>query len=448
MRKIFGILLLLILVSCSNNQSMNQGYSPVILDQENILNEAVIKDFNEYEYPNNVFPILCAQSEISNKLEVGHVADTLFNKFAKDHVNFPGFENHGLLVVISQNPHLIQVRVGNHYSAYCKYSGATRGEEYLALQKKMSTNKQVMLTEFLDLVSNSIDDWNHKAKRKKNLFRISTSITEHLFDYEDTQSKNIYSKSILKPLLSALTFLVNIFDGWWPALIFFFCVTSLITHIIGNALIKTFKNDIWSAIAGIIITLAFSYAVIPTAFILSSGRMEDIITLQALGISQVGSVIGDISWFGPCASFGISFLLVVTWILWKTLNHDLFMSLLPNEFQKQYYILDNHIDNPDEVNENPYTKEYAEKQKSSFNETIIPIAPLLIASLILPKITIVTFIAICLSRVLGNLILFIEYLEVADRTYRKEMLKKMIVQLSPYIIVCIAGCATIHLIFA
>ena len=70
MRKIFGILLLLILVSCSNNQSMNQGYSPVILDQENILNEVVIKDFNEYEYPNNVFPILYAQSEISNKLEV------------------------------------------------------------------------------------------------------------------------------------------------------------------------------------------------------------------------------------------------------------------------------------------------------------------------------------------------------------------------------------------
>ncbi len=428
MRKIFGILLLLILVSCSNNKSMNQGYSPVILDQENVLNEEVIKDFIEYEYPENVFPILYVQREISNKLEVGHVADTLFNKFAKDHVNFPGFENHGLLIVISQNPHLIQVRVGKHYSAYCKYSGATRGEEYLALQKSMITSKQVLLTEFLDLVSNSIEDWNHKAKRKKNLFRSSTLITEHIFDYEDTESKNIYSKPILRPLQSILSSLLNIFGGWWAALIFFFFLTGLISHVIGNVLIKTFKNDIWGRVADIIITLAFSYAAIPTAFSLSSGRMEDIITLQALGISNVENIIADISWFGPCESFWIPALLVVTWVLWETLNHDLFLSLLP------------------EVKESPYTEKYLEEVNYSFEKNIVIIL-LIFASLVLPKIMIVTFVAICLSRVIGNLILFVDYLKLADRTEKKEMLKKMVLQLFPQIIAPIAGCAIIHLIF-
>lgn len=68
---------------------------------------------------------------------MGAYADECFNDLVDSISESRDFKHRGMLVLVSKNPKLIQIRLGNRYRVYCNMTGATSGLDYLDLQKQI-----------------------------------------------------------------------------------------------------------------------------------------------------------------------------------------------------------------------------------------------------------------------------------------------------------------------
>jgi hypothetical protein len=134
---ILFFLLTFTLAGCSDDLNERCQYPPKVLDQNEQLSNKTRELFVNYDFPFGVYPILYTVDKIDDKVKTGCVADDIFKKLAKDKETYPDFKDVGLLVVVSQDPELIQIRMGKRYEAYCNLTGVTAGEEYITLQKTL-----------------------------------------------------------------------------------------------------------------------------------------------------------------------------------------------------------------------------------------------------------------------------------------------------------------------
>ena len=66
---------------------------------------------------------------------MGAYADECFNDLVDSISESRDFKHRGMLVLVSKNPKLIQIRLGNRYRVYCNMTGATSGLDYLEFAK-------------------------------------------------------------------------------------------------------------------------------------------------------------------------------------------------------------------------------------------------------------------------------------------------------------------------
>ena len=111
----------------------DQSYSPQIVSMSGNLSDSLRMIFKTFNYPTSVVPVLVSSESIPDPIKTGAFADNLFDEFSEN-MAADNFEDFGLLVVITQEPKLMQVRLGSYYKKYAELCGVSLGKQYLEIQ--------------------------------------------------------------------------------------------------------------------------------------------------------------------------------------------------------------------------------------------------------------------------------------------------------------------------
>ena len=290
---------LLILWGCSSDEENNQKYIPVIVDEGGILNDSTKELINAFIYPEGVIPVFVTDSIIKERIYTSAIADNKFEEYTNI---YEGFEDFGMLIYLTQDPQLIQVRLGSNYSAYADYNGATQGVDYLRVQKKYKNGEQdSALIEMLTLVSDKILVYKESPNRIKNKIKDAKWALEKVFDWFGTPSEKLYGTYIIKPIYNILAFGTNYVGSWLVGLFLVFLLIYLINKSIQffiKLIVSLVIKDPFFSKACIMLMFFFVGSVLTLtvagcAIILSSGRMEDYISLAAFGIPNLESLMAN-----------------------------------------------------------------------------------------------------------------------------------------------------------
>ena len=440
MKRFIGLLLLLIFTAgCSDKQNGTHRYTPQVIDPTDMLSGTLKSEFLDYDYPENVFPVLVAIGDIENNMEVGCGADDIFNDLSKDEKNFPGFKEHALLVAVTLEPELVQLRVGEEYSIYCRFAGKTHGGEYLELQENlMAEESELSLTPFLDLASDGIAEWNGKTKIEKRQTLSYSIVADQVVGHIGTPSENPHTRLFLKPIISALSILHYRTGGWWLSLIIFFCIASLFEYIVSWCLNKVFKSKVCNTIADIAITMVLAYAASAAVSILLSGRMEDIIALEHLEIPFISEISADMTCFNKIDSFWIVALLSWIWGSAFLLDHNYFLAHLSSELQSKIHkemFPETGESADNQSGASPFTKRLT---TSMLEYMLISSLATMIVFFIAPEIFVIIGIAIAIPKLAGNLILLFQFFIRIEKKLKVYVLKRL-----PLSTLCLILCAVL-----
>ena len=334
---------MVLLLGCTPDLTENCHYQPKIIDESGTLSNKTKELFTNFDYPFGVYPVLYNLGEIENKINTGSVADGIYKSLAKDNQNFKDFKKVGFLIVISEDPMLIQVRMGKKYESYCNLTGITAGEEYLMLQNQLATdgiNKS--LVSFLEMISTRINERNSLPLHKKTRINSALEFVNSSLDFVGTPSENLYGKAFLKPMLVILSFIYRLVHNWGLALIVLFVAALALKYLYDKSMDNMLKDNqlllfFVKTVMGIIFGLFISVSAAGAAFLLSKGRMEDIIAMSAMGVPFVENLAIDPSGFKAGNPIWLVILFTILWTIKISVNDMFFLSLIPDEKQKEHF---------------------------------------------------------------------------------------------------------------
>lgn len=320
MKRYFLFLILIcsvVFTSCETDVTQNAYYTPKVIEDYGEIPNRVSEQFLNYDYPPGIVPVLVYMDSVVSPIDLGKTADKVFDEVCGKIPESNDFKNRGLLVFITKEPQLLQIRLGKAYSAYAYLTGITSGNDYLKLQLRSRNEilSDVMIA-FLDNTSTRIHEYNSLGWMKKNKINDAVKIGYKLMDYSGTPSENFYGRWFLKPITKILNFTYGIMNSWLVAIfalvIFLWCIKYLIIKILSFLFSKQPKRLIEKWLNFIIANI-FSFTVIGASVVLSSGRMEDILALQALSIGNLEQLVSNISDYtiGFPASFVFILIVVV-----------------------------------------------------------------------------------------------------------------------------------------
>ena len=344
MKKLLIITLsLMALIGCTADRTEVCLYQPKVIDESGTLSNKTKELFTNFEFPLGVYPVLYHLDRIDNIIETGSCVDEIFETLAKDKENYRDFKKVGFLVVITDDPELIQVRVGKKYKSYCNLTGITAGPEYLQIQKSIATDgTNKALGSFLKMISQRIEERNGLSFAKKSRINSALQAVNNTLDFVGTPSENFYGKAILKPMLVALSTIYNIIGKWGWTLAFLFAAGFGVKFLYEKGLERLMSNspvalNLLKMLMGLLFGLFFSISAAGAAFILSKGRMEDLIALNALGVPFIENLAIDPENFKTGNSIWLAIIFTVLWTMKLSVNDMFFLSLMPDEDQKVHF---------------------------------------------------------------------------------------------------------------
>lgn len=318
-------------------------YSPKVFDTGNLLSNKVKEEFLNFDYPAGIVPVLFAADSIE-PIKMGAYADECFDALVDSISESKDFKRRGMLVLVSRNPELIQIRLGSRYRVYCNMTGATSGVDYLNLQKQIrEKGMEETLPLFLQNTSVRIQELNALPSYKKYRINSAVSAISTCLEYIGTPSENFYGKCVLTPILKTTSLGYYVFKSWLLTFIFV-CLIMLLCRwalflVVKRLLQKHVIGLIWSQkIINWGLGLLFSISAAASAIILSSGRMEDAIALQAIGVPFIENFQIAAADYVLKTSFVAAFFFVLMYALKRNIVSDIFLySLLEPEKQQAIY---------------------------------------------------------------------------------------------------------------
>ena len=318
-------------------------YSPKVFDTGNLLSNKVKEEFLNFDYPAGIVPVLFAADSIE-PIKMGAYADECFDALVDSISESKDFKRRGMLVLVSRNPELIQIRLGSRYRVYCNMTGATSGVDYLNLQKQIREKGiEETLPLFLQNTSVRIQELNALPSYKKYRINSAVSAISTCLEYIGTPSENFYGKCVLTPILKTTSLGYYVFKSWLLTFIFV-CLIMLLCRwalflVVKRLLQKHVIGLIWSQkIINWGLGLLFSISAAASAIILSSGRMEDAIALQAIGVPFIENFQIAAADYVLKTSFVAAFFFVLMYALKRNIVSDIFLySLLEPEKQQAIY---------------------------------------------------------------------------------------------------------------
>ena len=346
MKKIYLLLSFLsafFLLSACSDDTEQCLYSPKVYDTGNLLSNKVKEEFLNFEYPAGIVPVLFAADSIE-PIKMGAYADECFDALVDSISESKDFKRRGMLVLVSRNPELIQIRLGSRYRVYCNMTGATSGVDYLNLQKQIREKGiEETLPLFLQNTSVRIQELNALPSYKKYRINSAVSAISTCLEYIGTPSENFYGKCVLTPILKTTSLGYYVFKSWLLTFMFV-CLIMLLCRwalflVVKRLLQKHVIGLIWSQkIINWGLGLLFSISAAASAIILSSGRMEDAIALQAIGVPFIENFQIAAADYVLKTSFVAAFFFVLMYALKRNIVSDIFLySLLEPEKQQAIY---------------------------------------------------------------------------------------------------------------
>lgn len=346
MKKIYLLLSFLsafFLLSACSDDTEQCLYSPKVFDTGNLLSNKVKEEFLNFDYPAGIVPVLFAADSIE-PIKMGAYADECFDALVDSISESKDFKRRGMLVLVSRNPELIQIRLGSRYRVYCNMTGATSGVDYLNLQKQIrEKGMEETLPLFLQNTSVRIQELNALPSYKKYRINSAVSAISTCLEYIGTPSENFYGKCVLTPILKTTSLGYYVFKSWLLTFIFV-CLIMLLCRwalflVVKRLLQKHVIGLIWSQkIINWGLGLLFSISAAASAIILSSGRMEDAIALQAIGVPFIENFQIAAADYVLKTSFVAAFFFVLMYALKRNIVSDIFLySLLEPEKQQAIY---------------------------------------------------------------------------------------------------------------
>lgn len=346
MKKIYLLLSFLsafFLLSACSDDTEQCLYSPKVFDTGNLLSNKVKEEFLNFDYPAGIVPVLFVADSIE-PIKMGAYADECFDALVDSISESKDFKRRGMLVLVSRNPELIQIRLGSRYRVYCNMTGATSGVDYLNLQKQIREKGiEETLPLFLQNTSVRIQELNALPSYKKYRINSAVSAISTCLEYIGTPSENFYGKCVLTPILKTTSLGYYVFKSWLLTFIFV-CLIMLLCRwalflVVKRLLQKHVIGLIWSQkIINWGLGLLFSISAAASAIILSSGRMEDAIALQAIGVPFIENFQIAAADYVLKTSFVAAFFFVLMYALKRNIVSDIFLySLLEPEKQQAIY---------------------------------------------------------------------------------------------------------------
>ena len=346
MKKIYLLLSFLsafFLLSACSDDTEQCLYSPEVFDTGNLLSNKVKEEFLNFDYPAGIVPVLFAADSIE-PIKMGAYADECFDALVDSISESKDFKRRGMLVLVSRNPELIQIRLGSRYRVYCNMTGATSGVDYLNLQKQIREKGiEETLPLFLQNTSVRIQELNALPSYKKYRINSAASAISTCLEYIGTPSENFYGKCVLTPILKTTSLGYYVFKSWLLTFMFV-CLIMLLCRwalflVVKRLLQKHVIGLIWSQkIINWGLRLLFSISAAASAIILSSGRMEDAIALQAIGVPFIENFQIAAADYVLKTSFVAAFFFVLMYALKRNIVSDIFLySLLEPEKQQAIY---------------------------------------------------------------------------------------------------------------
>ena len=346
MKKIYLLLSFLsafFLLSACSDDTEQCLYSPKVFDTGNLLSNKVKEEFLNFDYPVGIVPVLFAADSIE-PIKMGAYADECFDALVDSISESKDFKRRGMLVLVSKNPELIQIRLGSRYRVYCNMTGATSGVDYLNLQKQIREKGiEETLPLFLQNTSVRIQELNALPSYKKYRINSAVSAISTCLEYIGTPSENFYGKCVLTPILKTTSLGYYVFKSWLLTFIFV-CLIMLLCRwalflVVKRLLQKHVIGLIWSQkIINWGLGLLFSISAAASAIILSSGRTEDAIALQAIGVPFIENFQIAAADYVLKTSFVAAFFFVLMYALKRNIVSDIFLySLLEPEKQQAIY---------------------------------------------------------------------------------------------------------------
>lgn len=346
MKKIYLLLSFLsafFLLSACSDDTEQCLYSPKVFDTGNLLSNKVKEEFLNFDYPAGIVPVLFAADSIE-PIKMGAYADECFDALVDSISESKDFKRRGMLVLVSRNPELIQIRLGSRYRVYCNMTGATSGVDYLNLQKQIREKGiEETLPLFLQNTSVRIQELDALPSYKKYRINSAVSAISTCLEYIGTPSENFYGKCVLTPILKTTSLGYYVFKSWLLTFMFV-CLIMLLCRwalflVVKRLLQKHVIGLIWSQkIINWGLGLLFSISAAASAIILSSGRMEDAIALQAIGVPFIENFQIAAADYVLKTSFVAAFFFVLMYALKRNIVSDIFLySLLEPEKQQAIY---------------------------------------------------------------------------------------------------------------
>ena len=346
MKKIYLLLSFLsafFLLSACSDDTEQCLYSPKVFDTGNLLSNKVKEEFLNFDYPAGIVPVLFAADSIE-PIKMGAYADECFDALVDSISESKDFKRRGMLVLVSRNPELIQIRLGSRYRVYCNMTGATSGVDYLNLQKQIREKGiEETLPLFLQNTSVRIQELNALPSYKKYRINSAVSAISTCLEYIGTPSENFYGKCVLTTILKTTSLGYYVFKSWLLTFMFV-CLIMLLCRwalflVVKRLLQKHVIGLIWSQkIINWGLGLLFSISAAASAIILSSGRMEDAIALQAIGVPFIENFQIAAADYVLKTSFVAAFFFVLMYALKRNIVSDIFLySLLEPEKQQAIY---------------------------------------------------------------------------------------------------------------
>ena len=337
---VIGIVLCILVsfVSCNAkddpNALLDTQFAAEVIDSSHILSPKTYSYLHNVKPPLGVKPVVVVVEKIENS-QMGTYADDLFDQFCEKKYSGNTFRKRGVLIVASKSPELIQIRVGKTYDVYCRMRGSAAGADYLSMQKECSIKG---IDEMCPVAfRNVIEDIEHCRELpwyKKMALKVSFMHVDILMDDLATPSDSFFSQFYFRPFLYVVGGIKSIFGSWILSFLFIAILYTLLKNWAENKINtylakkieqesqtdndREFYAQVYYGIKLIGVFLLKLIVTIPTLAaisILSSARMEDIMTLEFAHIPSVNVMESVTSWSNDTPGVWIVLLLMMVYYM-------------------------------------------------------------------------------------------------------------------------------------
>ena len=355
-------LVIILFASCGPKDDANTlidtQFASEVVDSCHILSPKTYSYLHNIKPPLGIKSVVVVVEQIENE-QMGTFADNLFKQYSKKKYSGNTFKQRGILIVASQNPQLVQVRVGETYDVYCRMRGSAAGEDYLAMQKE---TPNIGIDEICPIaLQNVIKDIEQCRKLpwyKKVAIKMSFEHIEMFLDDVATPSESFFSQFYFRPFLYIVGTIKSIFGNWVLSFLFISVVYILtkqwaegkIDAYVGKKAKEHSNGEddfllylgLYSNIKDIvffIIKLILTIPTIAAISILSTSRMEDIIVLRDANIPSVELMEDITHWSNstPGILLVLSLMIVYYCKFLLSLRQFVYWGLLSNRQQQVIY---------------------------------------------------------------------------------------------------------------